>query len=111
MLIFQLIREDKANAKAILTDKVLRGSLRVPDGGFPEDLGSAHGRSGVLNKSSKSSTYNVNARPPNFYDSDAEKWKEKFSKAVRDRQEYKKKQYVKLELTPVTVNTNLQDSN
>ena len=85
--------------------------MRVPDGGFPEDLSSGHGRSAFLNKSTKSSTYNVNARPPNFYDNDAEKWKEKFNKAVHDRQEYKKKHYVKLELTPVTVNTNLQDPN
>jgi hypothetical protein len=54
---------------------------------------------------------NANARPPNFYDDDAQKWKEKFSKAVQDRQEFKKKQYTKLELTPVTVNTNLQDPN
>ena len=30
--------EDKANAKAILTDKVLRGSLRVPDHGLEEFL-------------------------------------------------------------------------
>jgi hypothetical protein len=81
--------------------------LRVPDAGFPDEIG----KSGILNKSNKSSSLNVNARPPNFYEDDAQKWREKFAKAVQDRQDYKKKQYTKLELTPVTVNTNLQDPN
>jgi hypothetical protein len=83
----------------------------VPDGGFPEDIANGNGRSASIAKSHKSSSFNVNARPPNFYDNDVEKWKEKFNKAVHDRIDYKKKHYVKLELTPVTVNTNLQDAN
>jgi hypothetical protein len=90
---------------------VLRFSLRVPDGVFPEDVGSANGRSAILNKSNKSSSFNVQANPPTFYDNDLEKWKGKYSKAVQDRHDYKKKHYTKLELTSVTVNTNLQDTN
>lgn len=78
----------------------------MTDGGFPEDIVS--GKISTFSKSMKS-TSNANARPPTFYDNDVEKWKEKFSHAVQERQDYKRKQYVKLELTPVTVNTNLQD--
>jgi len=63
------------NAKAILTDKVLRGSLRVPDGGFPDDFPRGNGRTGSFSKSHKNSSFNVNAKPPNFYENDVEKWK------------------------------------
>jgi len=57
--------------------------LRVPDIGFVDETG----RSTGLNKSNKNSSFNIsaNARPPNFYDDDAQKWKDKFNKAVQDR--------------------------
>ena len=84
-----LPREDKANAKAILTDKVLRGSLRtyVP----PKDF------------------KNSNAQPPSFFNQDMEKWSQKFDAQIKDREDYKKKYFAKLDVTPATVNLNLED--
>lgn len=49
--------------------------------------------------------------PPSFYETDMEKWNERFTKPVKEREEFKKKHYVKLELTPLTLNTNLEDPN
>jgi hypothetical protein len=54
-----------------------------------------------------STTTNVN--PPSFFQSDLEKWDNRFKNTVKERQEFKKKYFLKDELTPVTVNTNLQD--
>jgi hypothetical protein len=46
--------------------------------------------------------------PPSFYEDDIEKWKKKFSKALKDR-EYTKQQYQKTqELTCLTRNTNIR---
>jgi hypothetical protein len=67
--------EDKANAKAILTDKVLRGSLRVPDHGLEEYL--ANGKSGSFARSQKE-TNGRDAHPPTFFENDMDKWKERF---------------------------------
>ena len=46
-------------------------------------------------------------QPPSFYNNDIEKWTQKFDKQVKDREEFKKNNFAKLEITPVTVNTNL----
>ena len=48
-------------------------------------------------------------QPPSFYNNDIEKWTQKFDKQVKDREEFKKNNFAKLEITPVTVNTNLED--
>jgi hypothetical protein len=47
--------------------------------------------------------------PPSFYDKDMDKWNERYAKANKERQEFKKRHYQMLELTPLTVNTNLEN--
>lgn len=70
-------REDKANAKAILTDKVLRSSLRVPD--HEDGNGNIIASRQSPLKQAGSQTV---ANPPTFYESGQERWNAKFQKAV-----------------------------
>jgi hypothetical protein len=79
-------REDKANAKAILTDKVLRGSLRVTD----HEDGNGSRQSPMKSQQMMSQTV---PSPPSFYQADQEKWQKKFERAVKEREEFKHKHY------------------
>lgn len=50
---------------------------------------------------------NTLPNPPSFLQKDLDKRQEKFSYPLKDRGEYKRKHYKDVELTPLTVNTNL----
>lgn len=52
---------------------------------------------------------NSNAQPPSFFNQDMEKWTQKFDAQIKDREDYKKKYFGKLDVTPATINVNLED--